>query len=327
MGRDRRKEAEACDEFVQYAYQEYSIETVADLLLPTGFLIDETVQYAGSLERYVFLNGNMSEVYTKSEIDFIDKVGDIFVFRDNLKKTKRNIVPCRVIAARIDCEDIISASIAFAKIVNKARDGMNICLTISDEGLLFAGRIFTQKDKNACFISEVIKNVAQYEVLVSELFFATAYKDFIEYYSYIKVVIQHEEQKSYSDIFRGAQRIHYGYIDELHELEETLHVSFAHEIEKILYAGDGQEELSYADKVKECEEYLFNVESSRVNTMEMLFEAEEMERLALEAESRNSEIIQQNSDEDQQIGIDEETKELLNDPESMIKMLKKKRGL
>ena len=78
----------------------------------------------------------------------------------------------------------------------------------------------------------------------------------------------------------------------------------------------------------EADEYLFKVESSRINTIEMLFEAEEMEKLALEAEQRNEMMLMQNSvEDDKSEEIDTKTKALLEDPESMIKLLKKKRGI
>ena len=79
----------------------------------------------------------------------------------------------------------------------------------------------------------------------------------------------------------------------------------------------------------EADEYLFKIESSRINTMEMLFEAEEMEKLASEAEQRNETLLMQNAagEENGVEEIDTETKALLDDPESMIKLLKKKRGI
>ena len=79
----------------------------------------------------------------------------------------------------------------------------------------------------------------------------------------------------------------------------------------------------------EADEYLFKIESSRINTMEMLFEAEEMEKLASEAEQRNETMLMQNTAEEENNSeeIDTETKALLDDPESMIKLLKKKRGI
>ena len=111
-------------------------------------------------------------------------------------------------------------------------------------------------------------------------------------------------------------------------MEAQLGVSFAREIERCFFENEAPEELPYCEKVEECEVYLFKIESSRVNTMEILFEAEEMERLASEAEQKNDEMLQQNNDdENEESGMDEETRALLDDPEVMIKMLKKKRGI
>lgn len=74
---------------------------------------------------------------------------------------------------------------------------------------------------------------------------------------------------------------------------------------------------------------MFKIEPSQVNTMEMLFEAEEMEKLAVEAEQRNENLLMQQDRDDleETSDLDEETKALLADPESLIKLLKKKRGI
>ena len=119
MIKGRSREASVCDDFVLNAYQVYSVDTVADLLSPTGFLIDRTTQYSGSLEKFVFLKGNTSEVYSKSEIDFIDGVVDFCIFRDFYKKTRKGMIPCRIVSAKIDNNmDIVSSGIAFTKIMN-----------------------------------------------------------------------------------------------------------------------------------------------------------------------------------------------------------------
>lgn len=329
MIKGRSREASVCDDFVLNAYQEYSVDTVANLLLPTGFLTDRTTQYSGSLKGFVFLKGNMSEVYSKSEIDFIDGIVDFCIFRDFYKKTRKGMIPCRIVSAKIDNMDIISAGIAFTKIVNKAIDGLNIGFVISEEGILFTGRLFEQGDNIGCYVSNLIKTEEQYDEIVAELIFGDIYDSFIDYYSYIKSVMHYtEETVPYGDTLRGAHRIPYAYIEELQDLEAQLGVSFAREIERCFFENEEPEELPYCEKVKECEEYLFKIESSRVNTMEILFEAEEMERLASEAEQKNDEMLQQNNgDENTESDIDEETKALLDDPEGMIKMLKKKRGI
>lgn len=326
----RSREASVCDDFVLNAYQEYSVDTVADLLLPTGFLIDRTTQYSGSLEKFVFLKGNTSEVYSKSEIDFIDGVVDFCIFRDFYKKTRKGMIPCRIVSAKIDNNmDIVSSGIAFTKIINKALDGLNIGIVLGEEGILFTGRLFEQGNSIGCFVSNLIRTEDQYEEIASELIFGDLYDGFIEYYSYIKSVLHYtEEVVPYGDTLRGAHRVPYMYVEELQDLEEHIGVSFAREIERCLIENDEPGELPYSEQVKECEEYLFKIESSRVNTMEILFEAEEMERLASEAEQKNDEMLQQSKgDENEENEIDEETKALLDDPEGMIKMLKKKRGI
>lgn len=329
MIKGRSREASVCDDFVLNAYQEYSVDTVANLLWPTGFLIDRTTQYSGSLEKFIFLKGNTSEVYSKSEIDFIDGVVDFCIFRDFYKKTRKGMISCRIVSAKIDNMDIVSADIAFTKILNKAIDGLNIGFVISEEGILFTGRLFEQGNNIGCYVSDLIKTEKPYDEIVADLIFGDLYDSFVDYYSYIKSVIHYtEEPVPYGETLRGAHRIPYTYIEELQDLEEHMGISFAREIERCFFDNEEPVELPYCEKVKECEEYLFKIESSRVNTMEILFEAEEMERLASEAEQKNDEMLQQsNGDEKTESDIDEQTKALLEDPESMIKMLKKKRGI
>lgn len=329
MIKGRSREASVCDDFVLNAYQEYSVDTVADLLLPTGFLIDRTTQYSGILEKFVFLKGNTSEVYSKSEIDFIDGVVDFCIFKDFYKKTRKGMIPCRIVSAKIDNMDIVSAGIVFTKIMNKTIDGLNIGFVISEEGILFTGRLFEQGDNIGCYVSNLIKTEEQYDEIVAELIFGDLYDSFIDYYSYIKSIIYYtEETVPYGDTLKGAHRIPYTYIEELQDLEVRLGISFAREIERCFFENEEPEEIPYCEKVKECEEYLFKIEFSKVNTMEILFEAEEMERLASEAEQKNDEMFKQSKDhENTENNIDEETKALLDDPESMIKMLKKKRRI
>lgn len=318
-----------CDEFVLNAYQDYSIDKATNLLLPTGLLIDRTTQYSGSLERFVFLKGNTSEVYSKSEIDFIDGIVNFCVFKEFYKKTKKGMIPCRVISAKIDNMDVVSAGIALTKIVNKALDGMNIGFIVSDEGILFTGRLFEQRDNIGCYVSDLIQTEDQYDEIASELMFCAQYDGFIEFYSYIKSVIHYtEEITPYGEKHRNAQRVQYKYIDEIQDLQDLLGISLAIEIERCFFYNENPLGLSYSDKVKECEEYLFKTELSRVNTMEILFEAEEMERLATEAEKKNDDMLQQsNLNDNAAIDIDEETKAMLEDPEDVIKMLKTKRGI
>ena len=54
---------------------------------------------------------------------------------------------------------------------------------------------------------------------------------------------------------------------------------------------EDQYQATYADRVAEADEYLFKIEPAQINTMEMLFEAEKMEKLDADAEQRNETML------------------------------------
>lgn len=329
MSRDWSKEADACDEFVLSAYEYYSVDTVAELLLPTGLLIDKSTQYAGTFEKFVFLNGNKDEIYTRQEIEFISAVGDIAVFTEFHKEAKRGLIPCKVVVTRNSILDPVEFSIAFTKIINKASDGFNICVVFSEEGIILTCRAYDSVGNNYC-LSDIIKTYDQMEEVYDDLMYSPDYDGFIEYYSYVRECVRFKTAAvEYPARNRNIHRPAYAYMDELWKVEHDTGVSFAAEIERCFWGFEEQYEETYADRVAEADEYLFKIESSRINTMEMLFEAEEMEKLATEVEQRNETMLMQNNVENENNSeeIDTETKALLDDPESMIKLLKKKRGI
>lgn len=324
------KEADACDEFAQSAFEYYSVDTVAELLLSTGLLINKSTQYVGSFEKYVFLKGNKNEIYTRSEIDFISEVGDIIVFEEFHKEAKRGVIPCRVIAVKNLHWDTLRFCIAFTKIINKARDGLNICFVASEDGIIFTCRAYDEITASNYYISDIIKTEAQMQELCDSLMYSPDYSGFIEYYTYIRDSIKFKEDTpDFISNRKNAQRSLYAYIEKLQEIELAIGVNFSGEIEKSFWGLDEPYQETYAAKVAEADEYLFKIEPSQVNTMEMLFEAEEMEKLAVEAEQRNENFLMQQDRDDfkETSDLDEETKALLADPEFLIKLLKKKRGI
>lgn len=329
MSKDCSKEADVCDDFVLSTYEYYSVDMVAELLMPTGFLIDKSTRYAGSFERYVFFYGNKDEIYTKQEIDFISNVDDIVIFTEFRKEIRRGVMPCKVVVTRNSRFDAVDFSIAFTKIMNKACDGFNICVIFSQEGIIFTCRAY-ESTANNYYISDIVKNYEQLEKLYDDLMYSPNYNGFIEFYSYVSDSIRFKTMLAdYLSKNRNIYRSVYTYLDALWGIEREFGVSCATEIERCFWGLEGQCEDAYAKRVADAEERLFRIESSRINTMEMLFEAEEMEKLASETEQRNESMIMQdaiglekNSEE-----IDTQTKALLDDPEAVIKLLKKKRGI
>ena len=330
MSRDWSKEADACDEFVLSAYENYSVDTVAELLLPTGLLIDKSIQYAGTFEKYVFLHGNKEEVYSKQEIDFITAIGEIAIFTEFFKKTRRGVIPCRVIAVRNAFSDTLDFCIAFMKIINKASDGFNICVVVSEDGIIYSCRAYDDPITDNYYISDIITTREQMEELCDDLMYSPDYEGFIEYYAYVRESIRFKtDSADYLSKIRNAHRPSCAYIEELQEIEVITGLRLSEEIKRSFWELEEEYKETFANRVAEAEEYLFKIESSRINTMEMLFEAEEMEKLASEAEQRNRAMLTQSTAEDEveSSDVDMETKALLEDPEAMIKLLKKKRGI
>ena len=215
MSRDWSKEADACDEFVLSAYEYYSVDTVAELLLPTGLLIDKSTQYVGTFEKFVFLNGNKDEIYTRQEIELISAVGDIAAFTEFHKETKRGLIPCKVVVTRNSILDPVEFSIAFTKIINNASDGFNICMVISEEGIIFTCRAYDSEGNNF-YISDIVTTYDQMEELYDDLMYSPDYDGFIEYYSYVRESIRFKTVAAeYLSRNRNIHRPAYAYMDEL----------------------------------------------------------------------------------------------------------------
>lgn len=117
-------------------------------------------------------------------------------------------------------------------------------LLVYRQTILFTGRLFEQGDNIGCYVSNLIQTEEQYDEIVADLIFGDLYDSFIDYYSYIKSVIHYtEETVPYGDTLRSAHRIPYAYIEELHDLEARLGVSFAREIERCFFENEEPEEL------------------------------------------------------------------------------------
>ena len=203
------------------------------------------------------------------------------------------LIPCRIIAAKDTGTETLSFSIAFTKIMNKASNGFNICFVVSKEGILFTCRSFS--NSRGYYISNIIENEEQLVAAYDGFLGDPKSDSFIDYYNYIREAIQFRSENSASELLELDNRIR----------------------------------QPYAIRVIEADEYLFRIEPTKVNTLEMLFEAEELERIAFETEKKNEELLEKNdsiSSNDKEI-VTAETKAMLNDPEKMIKQLKKERGI
>lgn len=328
------EEINVYDDFLELVYDNYSVDSITEMLLSTGLLPNKSTQYIGSFEKYVFLHGNKDEIYSKQEINFISSIGEIIIFSDYFKKTKKNLFPCRIVAAKNEDYRTLDFCIALTKIVNKSTDGFNICVMVTKDGIVFSCRAYDGTNVNNYFISEFIRTEEDMDKISYNLLFSSDYQDFVEYYNYIVDCIRYRSDDEYykpklkND--RYLRELQYEYILKLRDYEKIMRVSFSGEINRCLHdLMDSEKKETYDDKVAEAEEFLFKIESKRINTMEMLFEAEERERMAIVTEQHNEEMIRQSIEDDESYfeDFDEDEMALLDDPEALIKLLKTKRGI
>ena len=125
---------------------------------------------------------------------------------------------------------------------------------------------------------------------------------------------------------RGLQ---FAYLEEIDDLGRELGVDMIREKERYRQMFESDSIASFATLLEEVEDSLSFIKSNRVNTYEMLFEADEMMRQAEEAEAENERLAVQAALENPVSDDihDTEAETLLDDPEEMIKLLKKRRGI
>lgn len=325
-------EGDGFDTLLLSANDNYSVETIADLLWQTGLLQDYSIQFDGKFIKLVFTHGNKKEVYSKQELDFISKTEDVIVFSNYYKLSPNGMVPCRIIATRATKSESISFSIAFTKIVSKAIKGFNICIIVLEEGVIITCNSFDKTQHNDYYISNIIDSDEAFEEVCDSLMYSSSITSFSEYYSYIKCAINYKLTKYSSDPKSwDPYKLTYAYIDELRELEASIGIDFSSEIRRCLWGEEhesSEHSDSFAVSVAEADESLFKIESSTINSIELLLEADDIMKKAIENEMRNEAMIK---DEPYSVKennkLDSEVIELLNDPEAMIKRLKKEQGI
>lgn len=303
---------------------------VMSFLSEQCFLPVERSVYSGKMGKYVFLHGDLNEVYSKFEIEYIEKIECIHVFSDYYFQKQQGRVSCRVIAARIYDKGTacITSCLKFEKIIDKAIDGFNIFFFVSDDAVYFGCRLFEVTD--GCILTLPIKKVEQMQSFMEDMYYISYENGFIDYYIQIRDAIDSltEVQKSVNKVIESQTSI-LDHLDILSKLEGEFNVDLSHlkwmRFEFIY--GSYNEEKTIDELYKECQDELLFIHSTKMNTIEMIFEAEEILRLAEEAERQREEIITETFNKWNNEQHDSEAESLLDNPEEVIKLLKNRRGL
>lgn len=306
---------------------------ITDALMTAGLISEKKPELVCNMEKLVFVHGNPNEVYSPAEIRFTEAIDKVYVYSDFFMKLNKGSMACRVIAARIGCDghDALRACVSFEKIINKALDGFNIFFFVTDESVLFGCKVFDKSGKSDCTLSRPIMSQSEFEQIQDELSFMENPAEFMEFYNYYLRVITrgNSQDDDYEMLIIKRRGMQVAYLEEIDKLGRDIGVDMIREKERYRRMFEADSEVSFAALLEEVEESLSFIKSNRVNTYEMLFEADEMMRQAEAAETENDKISIQAALENpvSEDAHDSEAEALLDDPEEMIKLLKKRRGI
>lgn len=326
------------EEYYEYEERVNPVEIVSELfnerlitetLADAGLVGDRAPWFSGTMERLVFVHGDDNEVYSSDEIEFIESVTEVYAYSEQTKRFGKHAVPGRVFATKFheSGHDAITSCVSFEKIIDKAFDGFNIFFFVTEESVYFGCRIF-DKGNYDCTLSNPIMEEEQFqEILEAFACYADA-DDFVDYYQQIQHIISigQEEFLSYADSVAGRGGTGAAYFDTLDDIGRTLGVDVSGA--KSRYWNDfyGEEEPSFNEILDEVCENLSFIKSHRINIYEMLFEADEAMKQAEATEAANQEIASSAVETDES-DLNDDVRALLDDPEEMIKLLKKRKGL
>ncbi len=308
---------------------EFTGENIAHVLEYIGLLNAQESCQIESMSRFVFLRGDEQEVYNEEERNFIDSIGCIYIYKEFYKRAKRGVMPCRIIATEISGINDVKKSLFFMKEINKAVGGFTIFFIKAGVSYYIGIRAFNKDVNEDCIISKPIVLFEDFEEIADKLSYVTDSADFIDYYRTLVDAIE-ENNLALTDYDRQIEikrGIQYSYLNMLSEISHIYKVSFSGEIERYYKSFEGIEENDYLSIVKESIAELSFIKSFKANTMEMLFEADEMMELAKKTEEENEIFIGNQNEKNHNEESNSDIMKYLDNPELMIKMLKQRKGI
>lgn len=309
----------------------FNIKDVTELLISLGIITDETIEYHGTMEKLIFLEGNEKEVYSSEEINFIECVDEVIVFQ-SFKKTinSSESMICRPIAVKCNAigPETIFECVYFQRVFNKAFDGFNMFFFFTGESLLFGCKILTRGYKYDCILSEPIKTEEHFGEIQEALITCTDNDSFIRYYSeFISAVFLIQSEPH--DYERSKQRFYRektNYINSLFEIGRQLQIDVSEEVNRYNSSLDTEEEKTFDELFMEAIDSSSFIKSNRVNTLELLFDAEDALLFSEESVKQINEEL--NNGENNLKNADEEIEKLINENvDDAIKLLMKRKGL
>lgn len=302
---------------------DFEVKQLTEVLEYMGLIDNKAICRIESMERYIFLYGNKQVIYNNKEREFIKSFGSIYVYNDVFRKTKNSQLPCRVIAAEIKTDESLKDCIFFIKEISKATSGLNVFFLKTNFQFHIGMNLFSTNNQDDFIISEPIITHRDIEALCDNLTYVIDEKDFMSYYISILSSLEYCDSKYNEDVYSN-KRFQYSYIKMLDEIEKILKLDMREERERFYASLEPIKEIGHIELVQEAVLQLQFIEKFKANTVEMLFEAEEITRLMQGTESYI--IASDNIDESGETVTDVDIQDFSYDIETMIKRIKQKKG-
>ena len=311
----------------------YSLDCACAFLQSCWFWPEKVVREEHSLERMIYTQGNLYEVYTAYERRVIGKFDQQVVFCSYRLSSINKMVRCKTLALSIqDSAEPLKDAIALMKIFNKAFAGFNVFLFAYEKGLfLGCSCIKSSAVGMDCVISPIISPEINWDALYDTFLFRNDSSNFYDYYSGVVGSIlsipdcYSLSEKEDEDIYKSG----FTYDYDSDALEDYRNFGFSRMID---YHQDISakpkprfDKEEFLNDVQDCMEELRFIVANRINPLELLFEAQKAheENRAIDFENTHS----TNSHPTAVSEDDMNAFSMLDDPIALMKMLKRQRGI
>lgn len=281
--------------------------------LSSIYLINtEDVSYVGSLQKLVYTIGDAREVYTLNERNFIEKIKNVVVFSPFIVEGKKSNTSCNIIAVDLsEYSDSIYNSIAFMKICNKALDGFNVYLIVSNEAIYIGHDDLENTNTLGCIISYPIMSNIDWDML-QDTFLYVDNKNFHVYYNTLSDAVASIDS-CYSESISLDEGQYY------YDEESDSYVFFSYSCFNRKHQKTFEETKSdFQSDVLSSKDSLSYIKTNKVNSLELLMDAENVEK------NLNEHDISIDSTPSENETVSPITEDMLDDPEALIKLLKKR---
>ena len=305
---------------------DFTKEDVAKILNYMGLLSLEDKGLVETMERYIYFSGDEQEVYTKEERTFISIIDNVFIYNESLKKIENGHIPCRIIATEFEYFDELKGALFFMKEINKAIDGFNLFI-IKINHKVFVGMRMFDKDTD-CLLSKPLEYYKDFSEMYGQLSFVNNSDRFIDYYQSLLLALDDSKDcfRDYDQDVIIRKGIQYDYLNELNDIGNLYDLDFTKERERYYNSFDDFADDNFYAKVKEKMSDLDFIKSTKTNSMELLFDAEEMLEMSRKTYETNVKLEDNLHIESEDDAI-EEMSDYMDDPEELIKHLRKIKGI